>query len=107
MTEVLELKGGRISVPTVWRYLDSMGFSFDGRKKTFYVDGHEWEDVVKTHVAFCVWYLNEELRMYRWVQLTEEAVTELHEKKLLNLKDSFKYASEDHQMMYDFHVDCA
>jgi hypothetical protein len=34
-----------------------LGFKYDARKKSFYVDGHEREDVVANQQAFCETYL--------------------------------------------------
>jgi hypothetical protein len=46
-----------------------LGFKYDARKKSFYVDGHEREDVVANRQAFCETYLTK-LEPYckRWIQ---------------------------------------
>ena len=54
-----------------------LGFQYDARKKSFYVDGHEREDVIANCTTFCKTYLTE-LEPYcnRWVQVTlREAMT--------------------------------
>ncbi|KAI2492111.1 hypothetical protein MHU86_22447 [Fragilaria crotonensis] len=47
-----------------------LGFEFDDRKKSFYVDGHEREDVVANRKQFCTTYLTK-LEPYckRWIQI--------------------------------------
>jgi hypothetical protein len=48
-----------------------LGFDFDDRKKSFYVDGHEREDVVANRQQFCSTYLTElEPFCRRWIQIS-------------------------------------
>ena len=48
-----------------------LGYSYDTRKKSFYVDGHERADVVSYRYDFCKRYLTEyEPRCKRWVQMS-------------------------------------
>ncbi len=52
-------------------------FNYNARKKSFYVDGHERDDVVETRNEFCKHYLTE-LDPYckQWVQVPKsEAMT--------------------------------
>ena len=42
-----------MSLTTTWRWMRLLGFCYDTRKKSFYVDGHERHDVVATRSAFC------------------------------------------------------
>jgi hypothetical protein len=48
-----------------------LGFRYDARRKSFYVDGHERDDVVANRTQFCKTYLTE-LEPYcrRWIQLS-------------------------------------
>jgi len=39
--------------PTIHRWMKILGFSYCDHRKTYYVDGHEREDVVKYHIEFC------------------------------------------------------
>jgi hypothetical protein len=48
-----------MSLTTTWRWICLLGFCYDTRKKTFYVDGHERHDVVATRSAFCKRYLTD------------------------------------------------
>jgi hypothetical protein len=58
-----------MSFSTTWRWMRLLGFKYDARKKSFYVDGHEREDVVANRQAFCETYLTK-LEPYckRWIQ---------------------------------------
>jgi hypothetical protein len=46
-----------ISLSTAWRWLCRLGFSYDARKKTFFVDGHERPNAVFRRSEFCKDYL--------------------------------------------------
>ena len=35
-----------LSIPTCWRWLHQLGFTYDVQRKGYYVDGHERSDVV-------------------------------------------------------------
>jgi hypothetical protein len=48
-----------MSLTTTWRWMRLLGFQYDTRKKSFYVDGHERDDVVATRSTFCKRYLRE------------------------------------------------
>jgi hypothetical protein len=61
------------SLTTAWRWMRLLGFHYDLRKKSFYVDGHEREDVVANRKTFCKEYLTEyEPYCRRWVQISKE-----------------------------------
>ena len=80
-----------LSLTTTWRWMRLLGFHYDTRKKSFYVDGHEREDVVATRNNFCEEYLTKfEPYCRRWVQLSVEEASAI---KDLNL--SFGYQYED------------
>ncbi|KAI2495738.1 hypothetical protein MHU86_18762 [Fragilaria crotonensis] len=59
-----------MSFSTTWRWMRLLGFKYDVRRKSFYVDGHEREDVVANRQTFCETYLTK-LEPYcnRWIQL--------------------------------------
>jgi hypothetical protein len=62
-----------LSLTTAWRWMRLLGFQYDTRKKSFYVDGHKREDVVENRNKFCRHYLTEfEPYCRRWIQLSKE-----------------------------------
>lgn len=62
-----------ISLSTTWRWLRRIGFSYDTRKKSFFVDGHERPNVVFRRNEFFTLYLTKlEPRTHRWIQVTAE-----------------------------------
>ena len=99
-----------ISISTTWRWLRRLGFSYDSRKKTFFVDGHERPDVVFHRNHFCKDYLSRlEPRCHRWIQVTKETVEGWkRERKAFDLNanaNGYTYLSEDGIEMVEFHVD--
>jgi hypothetical protein len=81
-----------------------LGFRYDTRRKSFYVDGHERDDVVANRKEFCKRYLTEyEPRCKRWVQLS---VVEANTIKDLDLRFGYTYFNifADKQMV-EFHID--
>ena len=62
-----------IGVTMVWQWMQDLGFSYDMRKKNFYIDGHERDDVVEHRLSFSTKYLTKyEPRCQRWMQLPRE-----------------------------------
>jgi hypothetical protein len=69
----LKENGLKISAPEkVLLWMHVLGFSFKPRKKSYIVDAHEREDVVKDRHAFIKEFLELEFRMHRWIQLKED-----------------------------------
>ena len=93
-----------MSLTTTWRWMRLLGFQYDSRKKSFYVDGHERDDVVANRSIFCKRYLTEyEPYCNRWIQLSlNEART------IKNLNVTFGYSYFDVQRneeRIEIHVD--
>jgi hypothetical protein len=111
MTDFRTMLGMRsdtgVSISTVCRYLQQLGYSFEGRKKTFYVDGHERGNVVIDRVKFCKQYAKLELRCFRWVQVSEEQVKDMLKDEKLSLNEAYTYTDNDGNEMLEFHVDSA
>jgi len=93
-----------MSQSTIYCWMTSiLGFSYCDRKKTYYVDGHEREDVVLYRNEFCKRYLTVyEPRCMRWLQLPKAVACQYPE-----LKDSgggYEY-NKDNIMMCEYHID--
>ncbi len=61
-----------MSLRTTRRWMCLLGFCYDTRKKSFYVDDHECHDVVATQSAFCNRYLTADYEPYcrQWVHVS-------------------------------------
>ncbi len=66
-----------MSLTTTWRWMRLLGFQYDSCKKSFYVDGHERDNVVANPSTFCRQYLTEYKPSCNcWIQLSmDEART--------------------------------
>jgi hypothetical protein len=62
--------------------MKKLGFSYEPRKKNYYVGGHEKQATVVYHWNFIERYLERERKMYRWIQVTETEAHELEDKNL-------------------------
>lgn len=45
--------------------------------KTYYVDGHEREDVIDDRISYIIRYIKETIRSYEWVQVLREQMQPL------------------------------
>jgi hypothetical protein len=61
-----------LSLGTVCRWMNRLGFKYDVRKKSYYVDGHERPGTIKYRKDFVTRYLSYERRAHRWIQITKE-----------------------------------
>jgi hypothetical protein len=97
------------SETTVWRWLKVLGFVYDLRKKTFYVDGHEKAEQRFTRLLFSKKYLTElEPHMHRWVPLTMGEARDMVNSGAMDEKwllAGYKYQDEDDEERIEFHVD--
>jgi hypothetical protein len=45
--------------------------------KTYYVDGHEREDVIDDRISYIIRFIKETIRSYEWVQVAREQMQPL------------------------------
>ncbi|KAG7373561.1 hypothetical protein IV203_034285 [Nitzschia inconspicua] len=99
------LKLFRISVfspQTTLSWMKQLGMKYANHKKSYYVDGHEREDVVTSRKLFCKRYLLDlEPRCLRWIQITKEKASELQS---LSMDFGHEYMEGDINMV-EFHED--
>jgi hypothetical protein len=92
-----------LSIPTCWRWLHNLGFTYDTQRKGYYVDGHERPDVIADRKKFCEVYLTElEPRCLRWVQFSEK---ELGAYDKLRPEVAYQYYDDEDSLNFEFHVD--
>jgi hypothetical protein len=105
---------GYVDTPISWatsrRWLQRLGYHYDLRKKTFFVDGHERPNVVAHRNEFCTRYLTcLEPRTHRWIQVTKETVEQWKSEKKISdnggLHNGFAYLDNSGTEMIEFHVD--
>ena len=93
-----------MSFTTVWRWMRLLGFRYDVRRKSFYVDGHERDDVVATRTQFCKSYLTE-LEPYckRWIQVSMKDATTINDLDIGLGHTYFNIVKNEH--MIEYHID--
>jgi hypothetical protein len=90
----------KLTLETIHRWLDRLGFKYEAKKKGYYVDNHEKPETVAYRRHFIKCYLKYEFRMFRWIQLSLEKVKELEMSAYLVEKIIKKYKS--HRGATDF-----
>ena len=90
---------------TVLNWLHALGFSYEVRRKSYYVDGHEKPGTIRYRWKFIARYFAHERRMHRWYQITEDRAMELAKEYPILDHCGFHYESEDGTKMVEFHVD--
>ena len=91
----------------VYRWVKYLGYTMDGQKKSYYVDGHEKPEQREHRNLLTAKYLAElEPYCHRWVQITEEKYQMLALDELKDLLiNGHQYEDPGGQWMREFHVD--
>lgn len=81
-------------------WMDILGFKYEPRRKTYYVDGHEKPETVRYRSEFVKRYLRNELKCFRWIQLCLEDVQRLEQetaqsKHPFSRKIGYEYTDPD------------
>ncbi len=93
-----------LSIPTCWRWLHRLGFTYNTQRKGYYVDGHERDDVVASRKAFCETYLTEiEPFCLRWIQVSQHELETTH--NILNPDFGYQFVDANGIAHVEFHVD--
>ncbi len=94
-----------MSLTTTWRWMRLLGFQYDCRRKSFYIDGHERDDVVMNRQKFCRHYLVTDYEPYcnRWIQLQIDEAKAIDNR---NLDSGYSYFNVvNNEASIEFHVD--
>jgi hypothetical protein len=94
-----------ICLSTVYRWVKKLGFNYEPRKKSYYVDGHERESTINYRWRFIERYLGYEQRMFRWIQITEKEAIDLETTGALPKQSGYRYESDTGVTMVEYHVD--
>ncbi|KAG7352840.1 hypothetical protein IV203_008888 [Nitzschia inconspicua] len=82
--------------------MKQLGMKYANHKKSYYVHGHERQDVVTSRELFCKRYLVDlEPRCIRWIQITKEKAAKLQS---LSMEFGREYMEGD-IVMVEFHED--
>ena len=91
---------------TIRNWMHKLGFKYEERKKCFFVDVHEREDVVKDRNIFVKNYLAGELRRHVWIQkrVNEVGLQKLYANGELLKTQGYRF-KKDGEEWIEFHVD--
>ena len=106
--EILKQYGlTKLCLGTIYKWMNSFGFKYSVAKKTYYVDGHEKPETVAYRKQYVTQYIQDELRCFRWIQLTSEEVAKIEKENVIfSRENAFIYKDKETQLtMYEFHVD--
>ena len=99
-----EHKISTLSIPTCWRWMHRLGFTYNTQRKGYYVDGHQRSDVVASRRAFCETYLTDvEPRCVRWIHVSQHELTTTH--AILNPEFGYPFVDSLGESQVEFHVD--
>ncbi len=90
---------------TVYRWMKCLGFNYEARKKCYYVDHHEKPSTIEYRWKFVERYLQAELKMHRWIQVSKEDAKRLKEDSKVATSSGYYYYNVDNKLMVEFHVD--
>ena len=90
---------------TVYRWMVRLGFQYKARKKGHYVDRHEKPNTITYRNKFCKRYLQYEVRMFRWIQISKNRSLELIETNIIPKGSGYEYVDADGIAMVKYHID--
>lgn len=90
----------------MYNWLAALGFRYEPRRNNYYVDGHEKEATVQYRWKFVGRYLLDEVRMFRWIQMTIAEAKTYEEKGLVIEGSGYRYEDPNTgEPMVEYHVD--
>ncbi len=96
----------KLSMTTVFRWMGRLGFKYETRRKTYYVDGHEKPETKKYRKTMVSQYLKSELCMHRWIQLPVIELKALEVELEIKLDTGHEYLDPETNLeMVELHVD--
>ena len=66
---LIEHQLAKLTLRTVYKWMDRLGFRYQPRMKCYYVGGHEKTEVIAYRRNFIRRYFQQEQRMFRWIQI--------------------------------------
>ena len=78
-----------------------LGFNYEARKKCYYVDGHEKPSTIESRWKFVERYLQAELKMHRWIQISKEDAKGLKEDGKVAMSSGYCYYNVDNKLMVE------
>ena len=99
-----EYKLKNLTLNTVYRWLELLGFRYKPRKKSYYVDSHESEENVNYRNSFVSRNFQYELRCHRWIVLSKRERDELVVKGDILEELGYRF-EKNNEIFFEYHVD--
>ena len=92
-------------IRTLYNWMETLGFKYSTRRKTYYVDGHERPDNVEYRKLYIQRYFRNERRCFRWISLPIDEAEKLElEDEFFDKEIGYKY-QVDGLTLIEYHVD--
>lgn len=95
----------KLTTATVYRWMKHLGFVYEARKKSFYVDGHEKQSTKVYREEYLKRLFADEIRTFRWIQITKVEHDDLVGKGELMNMGHFFIDNVTNIEMVEHHVD--
>ena len=95
-----------LSITTMARWMHACGFRYKKREKHFFVDGHERPETIAYRPVFTRKYIDDEIRAYRWIQMTLKESQELEANGSVAPYCGYNYAVDNVDMV-EYHIDAS
>ena len=93
-----------LNIKTVQNWMKKLGFKFEPRKKSYYVDTHETAKNIAYRSKFIDTYFELELLPHRWYSITDVKQKEMIDNNEIRAETGFEY-EVDGKIFYEYHVD--
>ena len=94
-----------LSIRTVNRWMHKLGFKYQTRKKTYYVDTHESSANVKYRHEFIERYFGYELYAHRWISISAEERQKMIDRCELDDNSGYRYKDDSGTLLFEYHID--
>ena len=100
-----DYKLSTLCVKTVYNWMIKLGFKYEVRKKSYYVDSHESQENVSYRSDYINRYFEYELLSHRWYSITEKKRREMIDNGEINDDSGYKYETNNGEVLYEYYVD--
>ena len=93
-----------LNVKTIQNWMNRLGFKYEPRRKSYYVDSHETPENVEYRSKFISRYFAYELLAHRWYSITLEERNTMVNNNDIPKELGYKYEING-QTFFEFHID--
>lgn len=97
----------KVSMSTIVRWMQAVGFRYKNRQKHYFVDGHERPETLAYRPVYTKRYMAHELNASRWIQVSRAASKLLEDQGFVAKSCGYNYTDEHGSEMVEYHVDAS